>query len=290
MMNRSFADSRIQQIPTTAGHSLSARVAGTIAGDPTATVILDASLGAGKSMWEPVADELLALEPGIRLVAYDRAGMGLSGAPRDNRHVDDMINDALCVIDAQAVDGVPLILVGHFLGGLIARMAALKMEKMRRPPDGVILIEPGDELFGWSTDPRTVALMRSTTFLSRISDKFGMFDVFASASLPEDLPHRKLMRLDTTGKAYDEEARAFFREMKILSVQLPPMPESPAVLIASSKSYGEFVRARGNQITVVDAGCGHIVPLRAPILVADYISVFVNNAINARGKNNIGQN
>jgi pimeloyl-ACP methyl ester carboxylesterase len=72
--------------------------------------------------WAVVQDKLAEL--GLRSLAYDRAGLGLSDpgpAPRDGEAV---VADAVALLDRLGETG-PLILVGHSMGGLMVRLFAL---------------------------------------------------------------------------------------------------------------------------------------------------------------------
>lgn len=89
------------------------------AGTGTPTILLEAGLDAGgSSTWDGVFDELSTLS---RVCAYDRAGMMWSeprSSPRDASNIADELDQLLDTSGESA----PLVLVGHSLGGVYARV------------------------------------------------------------------------------------------------------------------------------------------------------------------------
>jgi pimeloyl-ACP methyl ester carboxylesterase len=81
------------------------------------------------------AQELIASF--AHVCVYDRAGLGWSDAAPGPRTHDDMVNDLHRLLAAKRHAG-PIVLVGHSIGGLLARLYA-----MRHPTDvaGVVLVD-----------------------------------------------------------------------------------------------------------------------------------------------------
>lgn len=86
--------------------------------DQPAAVAVLILTGAGDTpaSWALVQDQL---PPTVRLIRYDRSGMGGSGAA-PGRTLDDHVAEIHGVLAAVGVDG-PTVVVGHSLGGLLAR-------------------------------------------------------------------------------------------------------------------------------------------------------------------------
>jgi len=84
-------------------------------------VVFEAGGGCGRTCWDPV---LPSLAGAARLVAYDRAGRGLSGAAGPVS-IDDMAADLVAMTEA-IVPG-EFVLVAHSMGGLVARRAAERL-------------------------------------------------------------------------------------------------------------------------------------------------------------------
>ena len=89
------------------------------AGEGSPTIFLEAGLGAdGSTSWDPVFDELTQVS---RVCAYDRAGILWSAPGPDPRDALQVASELHALL-ASAGEESPLVLVGHSLGGLFARI------------------------------------------------------------------------------------------------------------------------------------------------------------------------
>ncbi|MBF8290302.1 MAG: Alpha/beta hydrolase [Chloroflexi bacterium] len=119
------------------------------AGSPRAAVLLVHGLGEHSGRWEEVGAQLAAA--GLEAFAWDHRGFGASGGERAwvdpfSQYHDD-VQDRLAAVRA-AAPGLPVVLYGHSMGGLIALGYALS----NRPrPDLLVLSAPGidDNAAGW---------------------------------------------------------------------------------------------------------------------------------------------
>jgi len=98
------------------------RVAMTVSGRGTATVVLETGLGAESDEWATVQYGIARF---ARVVRYDRAGRGRSDQAPTPRTADDMVDDLRTLLCRAGIDG-PHIVVGHSFGGLLARRYALR--------------------------------------------------------------------------------------------------------------------------------------------------------------------
>jgi alpha-beta hydrolase superfamily lysophospholipase len=108
-------------------------------------VILVHGLGEHAGRYEHVAESLTAT--GFAVRGYDQVGHGESGGlpgalPSDTRLLDDLA-DIVDASRARMPKGLPLILLGHSMGGVVAaRFVAQKI----RPMQGLILSSPAFKL------------------------------------------------------------------------------------------------------------------------------------------------
>jgi pimeloyl-ACP methyl ester carboxylesterase len=156
-----------------------------ISGKPSATgptVILEAGLAATSLSWA-TAQPLIANF--ARAVSYDRAGLGWSDNAAGPSTALNAANDLRALLDRAELPG-PYILVGHSLGGLIARIF------QQQYPDqvtGLVLVEPVVRA-EWRepTDQRRRVLARGVTlsrrgaFLARIGVVRLALDLLVSGS------------------------------------------------------------------------------------------------------------
>ena len=114
-------------------------------GAPRAQVLLVHGLGEHAGRYAPLAAELHRW--GFAVRAYDQRGHGLSGGARGGLpHDTALLDDLAAVIDAtrsmhqlRGQPGLPLILLGHSLGGLVAgRFVSLQL----RPVDALVMSSP----------------------------------------------------------------------------------------------------------------------------------------------------
>ena len=115
------------------------------AGAPRGQVLLVHGLGEHAGRYTQLAAELR--DWGFAVRAYDQRGHGLSDGPRGGLpHDSALLDDLAAVIDAtrsmqhqRGQLGLPLILIGHSLGGLVAgRFVSLQL----RPVDALVMSSP----------------------------------------------------------------------------------------------------------------------------------------------------
>lgn len=91
----------------------------TCTGQGGLTVIMEAGYGDSSAVWHGLQQELAAF---TRVCAYDRAGLGYSD-PAQARDVRAVLSDLSAVV-ANTANGLPVVLVGHSIGGLLVNMYA----------------------------------------------------------------------------------------------------------------------------------------------------------------------
>jgi pimeloyl-ACP methyl ester carboxylesterase len=114
------------------GYRLHLQVTGEPRGGPT--VILDAGIGSCSAHWAWVQAELT---PSLRVVAYDRAGLGWSDPGPRPRDAGRSAGELRAALRAAGLGG-PFVVAGHSYGGLVVRAFA-----DRYPEDvaGMVLVD-----------------------------------------------------------------------------------------------------------------------------------------------------
>lgn len=118
-------------------------------------ILFESGLGQSAAYWGLVVDALL-LSPtpeGVRIMGYDRSGLGGSSPPNDGRHVEDIADDLIHVLNTVSGPTGRIVLVGHSWGGPILRVAAHKIlstayksTSLASRLAGLVLVDPSDEL------------------------------------------------------------------------------------------------------------------------------------------------
>ena len=197
----------------------------------------------GAASWQRV---MPLLAPHVRVVAYDRAGLGGSAPAPGRATIGRMIDDLASVITGLAAG--PCVLAGHSWGGILVQLLAF------RRPDlvaGLVLVDPGHEEM--------------------------------ESLLP--LPLRwgwRIMRSARPDELHDDPAvtLAALREMRAAAM---PFPGVPVVVLSAACGFPRRFRARWTRLQaglaaaapqgrhVVVDGTGHQIPTDRPDAVADTI-------------------
>jgi pimeloyl-ACP methyl ester carboxylesterase len=114
------------------GHSLHIRCVGPEGAGPTA--ILQPGAGGYSSVWSRVQD---LLADRVRTCAYDPAGLGWSEPGPTPRTLQQEVFELHALLEKANVPG-PLVLAGHSLGGLVAR---LYVDRYSAAVMGVVLVD-----------------------------------------------------------------------------------------------------------------------------------------------------
>ncbi len=107
------------------------------AGTGERAVVLEAGLNNGAASWERV---MPLLAPHVRVVAYDRAGLGGSAPAPGLVTIDRQIDDLASVITGLGTG--PCVLAGHSWGGILVQLLAFRRPNLVA---GLVLVDPGHE-------------------------------------------------------------------------------------------------------------------------------------------------
>jgi alpha-beta hydrolase superfamily lysophospholipase len=176
--------STVERITTASGHERFQRH--WEAAQPRASLLLVHGIAEHSGRYEHVGEAFAA--DGIDTLSFDLRGHGESGGRRG--HVDsfdDFLDDVADLLDDRRDLGVPVVLMGHSLGGLIAATAVVRG---RAEPDLLILSAPAldAKVPGWQ---RALAAMTG-----RIAPTF---------TIKNDFDGSRLSRDDAVGVAYRDD-------------------------------------------------------------------------------------
>jgi pimeloyl-ACP methyl ester carboxylesterase len=233
----------------------------------TPTVLLESGAGHGASVWERVQPEVSKF---ARVCAYDRAGLGTSDPAGAPRTVVALAEDLRAMLSNAKVSG-PYVLVGHSLGGMLARVYASYYPS---EVAGMVLVDSAHE----DEPDRAVALTPPDVLKEMLKQ-----------ARPEDLTPRAAEPIDgcsirTLMNALDWHADV---PLVVLTQGIPYGPDMVAVPSMAPKVYQlhlELQRElagrspRGRQ--VVAAKSGHAVHQDQPGLVV----AAIREVVEASGK------
>ncbi len=158
------------------------------AAEPRAAVLLVHGLGEHSGRYEHVGEQLAAA--GLESFAWDHRGFGASAGERAwldswSRFHDD-VEDRLATVRA-TVPGLPVILYGHSLGGLIALGYCVSERAL---PDLLVLSAPGidDALAGWKR--------RVAPILARLAPHLRISNGISPSMLSGDPARQQAARRD----------------------------------------------------------------------------------------------
>jgi pimeloyl-ACP methyl ester carboxylesterase len=223
------------------------------AGEPP--VVLEAGMNCGAASWQQV---MPLLAPHVRVVAYDRAGLGGSDPAPGLATIDRQIGDLTSVITGLAAG--PCVLAGHSLGGVLVQLLAF------RRPDlvaGLVLVDPGHE----EMESRLPAPIQWVLRIKR-------------AVHPDELHDDAPVTL------------AAVREMRAAA---RPFPDVPVVVLSAARGFPRQFRAHWTRLQaglaaaapqgrhVVVDGTGHNIPKHRPDVVASTILAIAAQAQTSDG-------
>jgi pimeloyl-ACP methyl ester carboxylesterase len=263
------------------------------AGQGPPTVLIVPALGSGVLSWERFQRDLAA---GMRVVVYDRAGIGWSDpAGRGRRTCDDRAEELCGLLDAAGIEP-PYVLLAHSMGGIFARRFAA------RYPDavaGMVLVDSSHEnqanrrgVHGWPygrSDYYRNALTWQCYVLGvrRLRAALGLLkeldDDTASEAVPEHAAAYRAIMLSS------RERRAVVSEFLLMSTLSgsPPQLESlPLTVITAGKHQtpgwremqDELAALSDDSVHIVAEGAGHYVHHDAPEVIIQAIKDVVRRA------------
>jgi pimeloyl-ACP methyl ester carboxylesterase len=263
------------------------------AGKGPPTVLIVPALGGGVLSWERFQRDLAAT---MRVVVYDRAGIGWSDPPgRGRRTCDDRADEIRGLLDAARIEP-PYVLLAHSIGGIYARRFAV------RYPDGVagmVLVDSSHEnqagrrgVDGWPygrSDYYKNALKWQCDILGvqRLRAVFGLLKELDEDTASEAVPeHAAAYRASMLSS---RERRAAVSEMLLMSTlsgSPPPLGSLPLTVITAGKNQtpgwqlmqDELAALSDNSVHVVAEGASHYVHHDGPEIIIDAVNDVMRRA------------
>lgn len=149
---------------------------------PWASMLIVHGLGEHSGRYEQTGTDFAAA--GIAVRSFDQRGHGATEHPAYVDHFDQFLGDVEEQLAALRADGLPVVLLGHSLGGLIAFSYAVGE---RPPPDLLVLSAP--------------ALAANVPGIKRLAAKV-LSRVLPRLALPNDISGDQLSRDPAVGEAY----------------------------------------------------------------------------------------
>lgn len=242
-----------------------------------------------------------ALAGELRVVLYDRAGIGWSDPPPRRHTLDDVAADLRDLLDAAQIEP-PYVLVAHSLGGIIARRLAARWPDLVA---GMVLIDSSHEsqasrqgADGWPYD-RAAYRRRALRWQLR---PLGLYRLGAAAGLARELDadmamsalpeHAAALRAMTISTRL---RRVIVREILMMAALTGPPPQLGSLPLTVITAGGqelpdwrlmqdELAALSASSCHVVAEGSGHYVHLDQPELVIETIRDLVRQVAGGPGQ------
>lgn len=256
------------------------------AGQGKPTIVIVPALGCGVLFWERVQRELAT---GMRVVVYDRAGLGWSDPPGPGwRTCDDRAGELRGLLGAAGIEP-PYVLLAHSLGGVFARRFAVRYPDMVA---GLVLVDSSHEdqanRQGRAVCYKSALKWQCTVLgLRRLRARLGLLkeldDDTAREAVPEHAAQYQASMLST------RERRVVVRElllMSTLSGSPVPLNSLPLTVITAGNQNSpgwqtmqeELAALSDDGVHIVAEGAGHDVHVDAPDVVIQAVRDLVRRA------------
>lgn len=206
---------------------------------PWATMLIVHGLGEHSGRYERVGEQLSA--EGIAVRSFDLCGFGASAGRR--AYAEDVgvyLEEIAEELEASSIDGIPAVLLGHSMGGLLAYRYSMSSAAQ---PDRLVLSSPA---FGSSAPAVKKA---AAPWLAKIAPK---------VSLPNDIKGEQLARDPAVGEAYFADPLVYTKMTSALG----------AALLAAIDESGDFP-APPMPTYVFHGAADTVVPARSSVAIGE---------------------
>jgi pimeloyl-ACP methyl ester carboxylesterase len=165
------------------------------------------------------------LQPGHRVVRYDRRGYGRSVAAPAGGGIDRQVDDL-----ADVLDGRPAVIVGHSFGGVVALALA------ERAPGLVRAVTAYESPMTWEDEGAVVALDERAD-----EDPDGVAEWFMRRMVGDDTWEKMPAGIRDDRRA---EGRALLADLRAIEPGVEPPYRAERVTVPVVAAYGEHARTR----------------------------------------------
>ena len=196
------------------------------------TVVLEAGLGSFSPNWYWVQQ---ALAPHVRVVSYDRAGLGWSDPSPAPRDAGTMAVELHAALHAAGIPG-PYVLAGHSFGGLVVRAFA---DAYRPETVGLVLVDAShpDQWARWPV-PYADRIQLFTLRTMAGAARLGLLRLgHPFAAVSAGLPERQVAELDAhfalplTSATEAAQMRAWERTTRPALQHAAPLDDLPLAVL-----------------------------------------------------------
>lgn len=204
--------------------------------------------------FQPVQSEIAKV---TRTISYDKPGLGKSELTDTPRTLDNVVKDLKILLEKEKVEESPLILVGHSMGGFVARYY---LHLHPKNVLGMVLIDPGSEYLNdeWRKTRTEKQLQQEDSLLSeqiKLIPKGFQMEVMAypqhdsilktfrhTTDIPITLlESNKVEKGDDDGKILIEIQKRLYRDFQNLL---------PQTKIVSTEKSGHFIQLEEPELVV----------------------------------------
>lgn len=234
-------------------------------------VLFSNSLGTDCRIWDDVISKL---PEKYRFIRYDGRGHGLSGKPHGPYQLEQLVDDALALLNA--IELRPVVVVGLSLGGLVAQRLAM------RAPDrvsGIVVSNSAARMGSPSLWAKRIEAVREHG-MQGIAD--GVLERWFGGSFRQnaaDISRWREMLAGTDPDGYRANCASLAHAD--LFADLPQI-QCPMLAVAGSEDMAcdaAQVEATANEVSgarcVLMQGVGHLPPVEAPAAFASILEPFL---------------
>jgi pimeloyl-ACP methyl ester carboxylesterase len=239
------------------------------------TIIVEAAMGTWSSHYAAMQENIGTF---ARVCTYDRAGLGWSDPATGGRSIRDMANDLDALLTEAKVIS-PYVIVGHSLGGLIARQYA-SMHPSRVA--GVVLVESSNELINFTPAYEASRIQRIAMIDSGL--KIGKPGVPVMPMPPGSSPEAVMAMLPETLLATKDELTSFERTPASMRLAggFGTLGDTPLIVVRRGRTaqppssddiawqlaQAELLKLSTCSKLIVAEKSGHMVPMDEPEIVS----------------------